>query len=125
MTPGEHRAAAATAHAAATSLYESGSAWHVVPCHYAALHLIHADLLERPGVPPEMQSPERHRSHWRDSQRISWGLNDVVREIYPDAVSRQYTALAAGSHAVRYSAPFKAGDRFWNHYLEVRRQFER
>lgn len=124
MTPGEHQAAVAAAHQAATALRDQELSWHVVACHYAALHLIHADLLGREDLPAEMRSPERHRSRWGyDGQRIAWGINDVVRHAYPDDVSRPFTSLVTGSHAVRYCAPFAVGDRLWNDYLAFRKAF--
>lgn len=120
MTPGGHRAAMNAAYDAATLLRAAGATWHVVALHYAALHLIHADLLERPDVPQEMREPETHKSHWDRDGRQKWGLNDVVRHIYPPSVSRAYTTLITGSYAVRYRAPCPLGDRFWQEYERLR-----
>lgn len=125
MTPGDHQGAARVAHDVAIALHDVGSAWYVVAAHYAALHLIHASLLaDRTDLEPEMREPTRHRSHFGSDGRKAWGLNDVVRVAYPSEVSRPFTALVSGSHAVRYSAPFPAGERFWSSYQELRQALE-
>jgi len=115
-----HLAAAEKAFAAARALRETNPEWSMVPLHYTAMHLLHASF-DFDELPPERRHPSQHKSRWKrgggDQHREVWGTTDVIRAVYPAAVSVAYTSLFAASHAARYTAlGFSVTDRFWGDY---------
>lgn len=72
--------------------------WCIVALFYSALHYVHSSLADETDLVRDERHPRKHSSPGGEDGR---GLNQLVRDMYPD-IHAQYRSLFELGHRTRY-----------------------
>jgi hypothetical protein len=125
----EHAVASERHARAASNLRPMSSEWATVAYFYAAYHLVKQAILEDPiwhcsgelaarhgDLRPGCSKVTRHTGQRAGRGQQRWGVNDLVRVLYP-SIHRVYTGMHEASIEVRYrrrlQTPLYVSAAYW------------